>query len=320
MNIIEGNYLSKLNLRDTQKAMQIIESMLIEKINEKIDFSIVRAPIISSKKIITSSSSFEIGRSINFDSSNDNVIYNIFNNFRYWLVNALYKMDIKNNNGIGIISHFINRDSEIKNTQSLEKRVLLIEYRYDNKDNAFSKALDIKQNLIAVIRDIEKKLKQNFPKLKIKIPSKIITKKKEKIHNLNNIDQVLSDIGANDGIFIFENKKNLKKNKSFKNTFVISLNSYSREIDESYEIFRIQDRRLPSDFKLYVSDSDLVANEYNFAKEQLGENEIRSINIEINLDTLSMFLLEKAHILEIQSGYMVQEIEDIISNVDIEHL
>ena len=83
MNRIGKNYLQKLNIKETQEAINIIENLLIKELQERIEFIVVREPIISSEKISTTISSRQGERLINFDGSNDNIIYYIFNQYKY---------------------------------------------------------------------------------------------------------------------------------------------------------------------------------------------------------------------------------------------
>jgi|GEM_PF-2218144 len=67
-------------------------------------------------------------------------------------------------------------------------------------------------------------------------------------------------------------------------------------------------------------ESEKILEEYIFTKEQLGETSTRTINICLNIDLISMVLLNKIHILELQSGTSSSEIERIFSLSDTKHL
>lgn len=322
MNTIERNYSSKLNLRETQEAIIFIEQQLLAKMANRINFLEVRAPMISNKRnVMESLVSLDGNRTINFDTSKDNEIYYFFNNYRYWLLKSLKTLDIKNNNGVGIVVNFIERDVEIKNTQSMEKNLFLLEIRYENKEKIFEKGNEFMEILIKIINEINNELKRQYPKLSLKIPKTIAKKELRKISKLGNVNEKLNDIGSEEGLyFLIDKKDNNSFNRDSQSTFSIILFSYSKEIDESYPIFKIHDRKTFEDIEKVELNSENLMEEYFLGKEFLKKNNIRSINIEINLDALALLLLEKTHILELQSGDSIDEIEKIFQNSNIKHL
>lgn len=82
----------------------------------------------------------------------------------------------------------------------------------------------------------------------------------------------------------------------------------------------IKDRKTIKDIESEFSVSEAAKEEYIFGKDILNGKNPRSINISIDIDTLSMLFLEKTHILEIQSGSNIKEIEKILKEADIEHI
>lgn len=319
MNKIEGNYLSPLNIRDTQEALNLINETIRKEIEEKFEVLFIREPIVSSERISTNLSALKGKRQINFDGSNDNSVYYIYNAYKYWLLKSLEVMEIKNNNAIATFTTSIDRDVEIKNTQTMERRSIHIEYRFDNKKIIFEKATEINKTLISIIKNVEKVVCERFPALKTNMPKNITEKKMSRINKKISIGQALSDIGANEKIFNLVDKKT-ESNKSIHNNFAISLKGYSREINEAFDIYKIKDRKTIDDLKPETAESETVMEEYIFGKDILTNHNLRTINIEINLDTLSMLLLNKTHLLEIQSGKNIDEIEKILSGADIKHL
>ncbi len=323
MNIIERNYLSKLDLRDTQKAINLIEKSIIESLENKIDFIMVRQPIVSSNKISVNTDKEEQSRQINFDSSNDNLVHYIFNDYRYWLVDTISKLDIKNNNGIAMLANYIDRDVEIRNTKSMEQRKLLIEYRFDseNQDYVFKKANELNKLVYDSIKQVQKDLIIKFPELKDNLLPKTIDEKDlKKVSSKGNVIDALSDIASDEGTFLLKDIRDTKKDRSLINSFELSLYSFKKEINEAYRIYKVQDRKTMSDIQPFISESDAIMEEYRFGKEILKDNNTRTINIEIDLDALSLLLLDKSHILEIQSGKTLEEIEKILNEANVKHL
>lgn len=322
MNIIERNYISKLTLRETQNSIQIIDKKLLSKLDDLIEFVLVKQPVVSSKRIVANTSNSTNGnRQINFDSSNDSNVYYIYNDYRYWLVQTLNKLEIKNNNAVATFVNYIDRDTEIKNTQSLEKRKLLIEYRYDNKEKVYEKAQEINTMVYDIIKYVNKEVIINYPILRNNVlPDVLDVKELKKISSRHNREESLADVASDEGAFLLVDKRNPKTDRTISNTFEISMYAYSKQINEAYQIYKIQDRRTMEDIEPFTAESDAVMEEYIFGKEALKGNDIRSINIEIDLDALALMLLEKSHILEVQSGSTIDEVEKILSDSEVKHL
>ncbi len=323
MNIIEKNYLPKLNIRDTQRAMSMLEKLLAKNIGDKIQFIEVRQPIVSSSRIAIPTTKEHGNRQINFDSSNDNNIYYIYDDYRYWLVNALKKLDIKNNNAISMTSSYIDRDVEIKNTQSMEKRKLYIEYRYDKSDKevVFEKAKELNEIIYNAIRKTQTEINKEFEELKgFNLPQTVDEKELKKIASRQNLKDTLADVASEEGTFLLIDKREPTKDRSIANTFEISLHAFKGEISESYSIYKIQDRRTMQEIESFISESESIMEEYMFGKDALKDNSIRSISIEIDLDALGLLVLQKSHILELQSGKSLDEIEKLLNEADITHL
>lgn len=323
MNIIERNYLPKLDIKETQRAMLMIEKLLIKNLGEKINFVEVRQPIISSSRVAISSTKKFGNRQINFDSSNDNNVYHIYDDYKYWLINSIKKLDIKNNNSILTMVSYIDRDEEIKNTQSLEKRKLLIEYRYDStdRDKVFEKALNLNNFIYDSLKKVQKEIVIQYPELKGgELPNSIDEKELKKIASRKNLSESLADVASDEGIFLLRDKRNHLKDRSISNTFTLSVHSYKKEIDEAYRLYLIQDRRTLEDIEPFISESETAMEEYLFGKEVLKNNNLRTINIEIDIDAISLLLLQKSHILELQSSNSIDELEKMLSEADINHL
>ncbi len=202
MNKIDKNYLPKLNLRETQEASHLIDKLLIEKLNDSINFVVVRQPIISSSKQNGFFTNSNETRQINFDSVNSNNIYYIFNDYNFWLYDALNKINIKNNNAILMIANYIDRDSKIKNTQSMEKRKLYMEYRFDaiDQNQSINKALELNEIIYNSIKFIQLEIYKKFPELrndfKLPIELKKVNLRKILTHN-SSLKSILNDIATN---------------------------------------------------------------------------------------------------------------------------
>lgn len=319
MNKINRNYFSKLNLIDTNKAMNYIRSNMISELSEKLDLFEIRQPMISIERNSTNYFSLNKNkRSINFDTLNDNNIHYIYNNFRYWLTNTVHSLDIKNNSGIIVVTNYIDRDIEIKNTESIEKNIINIEYRYDNKDKILDKSLEIKNEIINTVKKIQIEINNMF-KIKLSdLPKNIIENKFGLFRNEKT--DFINEQSANEGIFILVDDKNFKGLDGIYNSFEITLNAYSKNIDESYEIFRIINRQLVDEIEYLSSESEIAMEEYIFSKNNLLNTELRTINVEIDLDKLGLLLLDKSHILELQAGKNIDDIEKIFSHNNIKHL
>ncbi len=320
MNSIPRNYSPKLDIRDTQEAQQFIKDELLKALSQKLEFIMVREPKVSSTKISTFSNEGEIKRAVNFDSSSDNIIYFVYNRYRYWFTNTLKELNIKNNNGIASFINFIDRDEEITNTQSIEKNTLQMEFRYDNKANAFAKAEEYNEIILSALKSVESSLSAKYPKLKKVFPDKNTTKEVSRIGSITGSHSVIDELASDYGFFTLTNKRKSKSQQSLRNNFEIKYLAYSSHINKAYEIYHIHDRKTIEDLEPLSSESKAAMEEFTFAKEQLNNKDVRSISLTIDLDALSLALLQKSHILELQSGRNIDEIEKILDSAEIKHL
>ncbi len=323
MNIIERNYLPKINMKNTQKAIIMIDELMKKGLHDKLELFEVRQPVISSRRVSANSSRTNGSRQINFDSSNDNVVYYLYDDYRYWLVNTIKKLDIKNNNALLMFSSYVNRDVEIKNIESMEKRKLNIEYRYDveERDKVIEKSFELNKQIYNIIKDVQKKLNITFPELAdFELPKVADEKELKKISSAKNLSNTLANVASEEGTFLLKDIRNPLKDRNIYNTFELSLYSFNKEINEAYWIYKIQDRRTMEDIESFISESESAMEEYIFGKDILKGNSIRTLNIEIDLDALYMLILQKSHIFEVQSGESISEIESILESAEVEHL
>lgn len=317
---ISNNYLSKLSLKETQEAINYIEENLIASLFQHLNFIKVREPKITMRKQESNLLFDKNVRPITFDSVNDNYVYYIYNSHRIWLVNTLKILEVDNNNGILTKLNFINRDVNISNICSMEKNILAIEYRFDNKKQSFQKSQEISKIIYNILFSLKKELKKTFPKLIENFKENPIVKtlNRSKENSINNKEITYA---SNFGLYILENTYN---NKDFFNSvnsnFNISINSYLSEINTPYKIVEIKDRVTPYELNEKKLSSNLIREEYLYLKEDILDKELKSISIQIDLDLLSLFLLEKVHILELQSGMNNKEIEKYFSSKEIKHL
>lgn len=320
MNSIPRNYLSKLTLRETQEAQLLIKEHLVKMLSQSLEFIVIREPKISSERVSAFTNTEDIKRPLNFDSSNDNVIYFAYNSYRYWFTNTLKELDIKNNNGVASFINYINRDEEITNIKSIEKNTLQLEFRYDNKAKAYDKSIELKNIVINAIKTLEALLINTYPKLHKVIPTKETIKEVSKIGATTGSQSILNELASDYGFFTLTNRRRTKSRQSLSNNFEIKYFGYSKAINEAYEIFHIHDRKNLDDLEPLSSESQAALEEYQFAKEELNNQDVRSISISIDLDALALALLQKTHILELQSGKNIEDLEKLLISSDIKHL
>ncbi len=319
MNKIPKNYLPTLNLRETQEAQIFIKTELVNLIINELEILIVREPKTLIGKMTASGFLNNEERVINFDSSNDNKIYTLFSEYKYWLVNTIKEMEINNNNGIAVFTNSINRDKEITNVESFEQNLLQIEYRYDNLENTYEKGKELMGVIVKIIKIIEKKIMSKYNTNR-SFPKKLYFKEIDKFGNKKYLESSVATIAAEKGTFILSNNRKSKSEKSILNNFEILLIAYSKSIDKGYTLINIQDRKTLLELEPIISESEITMEEFIFRKDILNNEDVKTINISINLDTLSMHLLDKSHIFELQSSVSIDEIEKILLSSGIKHL
>jgi len=320
MNSIPKNYISKLSLKETQEAHQLVETLLKEGVLDTFEVHFVRAPKISTKRPTVNFFSEDGKRVINFDSSNDNNIYYLPNHYNFWLVKSLNLLNINNNNGIAAFINYIDRDLEITNTSSMEVNTLQIEYRFENKEIILDKAKDLAKELYNIILKIQDKIKQKYKNLNQALPKLITLKELSKINGSKHPEEAKASLVNEKSAFLMLETWKDNNRQNFDKTFEVSLEAYSKETDRAFTLFKIRDRKTLEDMEPNSRESEKILEEYIFTKEQLGETSTRTINICLNIDLISMVLLNKIHILELQSGTSSSEIERIFSLSDTKHL
>jgi asparagine synthetase A len=323
MNKIPQNYLSKLSLRETQEAQQYIKNNIIDILSNKLNISIVRSPIYTTINQTSDLKRLQDSRVINFDSTNDDEIYYLYTNYKFFLVNTLSRLEIKNNNGIASFVNYVSRDQEISNIKSMEKNELQIEYRFDNPEVTSQKMVELAQETFSSLKQILSGLKKRFNSLLIELPDEMdlvdfdkVKKQKTKI----NIDSLKTELANIHGIYLLSDFNTEQNDLIEGREMKLSIEAYSPHADSSYSIATVANRITPSDITKIANTTEQITEEYMFAKERLIDQELRSINITIDLDALSMLLLEKAHILELQSGNFIEDVEKLLENKKIKHL
>ena len=320
MNIIPKNYISKLSLKETQEAQELIRDLIKQEVMDVFELSFARAPKISTQRPTVNFFSEEGKRVINFDSANDNNIYYLPNHYNFWLVKTLTLLELKNNNGVASFINYIDRDLEITNTASMEVNTLQIEYRFDNKEIAIGKAKDLGKLIYNIILRVQANIQNKYKKLNTKLPKNIMIKELSKISGSQYPEDAKIALVNEQSAFFLLKQWKINDRQSFNKTFELSLETYSKETDKSFTLVKIKDRKTLEDMEPYSTESEKILEEYMFAKEQLGEISTRSINISLNIDLISMVILEKVHILELQAGENSETIEKLFQAAHTKHL
>ena len=133
-------------------------------------------------------------------------------------------------------------------------------------------------------------------------------------------EEAKTSLANEKGFFFFLNTWKNNERENYEKTFNLSLEAYSSETDRSFSLVTISDRKTLADIESQATESERIMEEYLFAKDQINNSQTRTINIFINIDTICMVLLEKIHILELQSGKNALELEKIFEMADIDHL
>jgi aspartate--ammonia ligase len=243
--------------------------------------------------------------------------------FNYFLINSVKKLNIENNHGVITKLNYINRDEEISNIVSMEKNVLSIEYRYDNKKKAYDKLSNIIDEVYLALTTVFDDLKFEFKQLKHSLSPRLktIILKAEKEASVSK-EALIEKYSSENGVFKLlstqvEEEAEIDTSNQIEK---IDLFFYSRRDSKPMNVVAGHLRQDYDLLKQKDSLNDTLKEEVKHADTLLMKDVYNTINISINLDQVAMFFLDKVHILEVQSGLNSKDLENIFESKGIEHL
>ncbi|WP_338969846.1 asparagine synthetase AsnA [Spiroplasma endosymbiont of Labia minor] len=309
---IELGYKSKLTTRETIEGLSIIKENFSDELKKHFNLISVEAAVVTDKFSWLNDDYQGTLRTIDFDSDKGNLFGEIIqanNKWRRWF---LYKNKIKDNNyGILTCSNLIQRDAIISNVNSIVQTEIGFEIIEEKKD--IKKIQEIMVKIYSIILKIYKNIKKSFPILKGELFSQnlifISISKLKALYPLLNLNECLSKFSRENGSFVLMSTGNNETNKIpnnfsqdvFDYSTYMQLFIYSPASENAIELvylaytvnhdsLQIQNSKLKENYKTETEYNHLITI------EELP----LTISCGLNLARLSMTILQKQHIGEVQ--------------------
>ncbi|WP_406617906.1 aspartate--ammonia ligase [Mycoplasmopsis lipophila] len=319
-------YKSKLNIKETQLAIQDLKFAFTKQLNKNLNLVRVSAPLfVDSESKINDGLSGE--KPVSFNPKNEpNISFEIVHSLAKWKRIALKKYMFDIYEGIYTDMNAIRREEDLDSIHSyyVDQWDWELVIREEDRNTDFLKAIVTK--IYNSIRYVENKLNFNFPVLSKKLPDKIFFITAQDLENMYpnlSIDERELEITKkHKAVFIIGignklNKSNVPHSKRSFDYDDWDLNGdmifYHPILNKALEIssmgIRVNAKSLSKQKELMnIKNEDLR----QYHKDILDNKLPLTIGGGIGQSRLSMFLLEKKHIGEVQVGFWPNNIiEDL---------
>ncbi|MGP1451620.1 MAG: aspartate--ammonia ligase [Metamycoplasmataceae bacterium] len=319
-------YKSKLNIKETQLAIQDLKFAFTKQLNKNLNLVRVSAPLfVDSESKINDGLSGE--KPVSFNPKNEpNISFEIVHSLAKWKRIALKKYMFDIYEGIYTDMNAIRREEDLDSIHSyyVDQWDWELVIREEDRNTDFLKAIVTK--IYNSIRYVENKLNFNFPVLSKKLPDKIFFITAQDLENMYpnlSIDERELEITKkHKAVFIIGignklNKSNVPHSKRSFDYDDWDLNGdmifYHPILNKALEIssmgIRVNAKSLSKQKELMnIKNEDLR----QYHKDILDNKLPLTIGGGIGQSRLSMFLLEKKHIGEVQVGFWPKNIiEDL---------
>lgn len=310
-------YKSKLNIKETQLAIQDLKFAFTKQLKKNLNLVRVSAPLfVDSHSKINDGLSGE--KPVSFNPKNQpDMSFEIVHSLAKWKRMALKKYMFDIYEGIYTDMNAIRREEDLDEIHSYYVDQWDWELVIREQDRNIDFLKGVVSKIYNSIRYVENKLNFTFPALKKKLPEKIFFITAQELENMYpnlSIDQRELEITKkHKAVFIIGignklEKSNIPHSKRSFDYDDWNLNGdmvfYHTELNKALEIssmgIRVNAKSLMDQKeKMNVSDEDLREYHKNILENKLPF----TIGGGIGQSRLSMFLLEKKHIGEVQVGF-----------------
>ena len=324
-DIYEIDYQSKLSLMETQKAIKFVKDTFQHELVKKLKLLRVSAPlfVLSNTGLNDNLSGKEkpVSFMLNFLEQEVEIVHSLAK----WKRMALGKYGFEVNTGLYTDMNAIRKDEELDFIHSLYvdqwdwERVIL------KKDRTYSYLKKIVKQIYSVIYNLERKVSKKYPVLSSKLPKDIhfiSTKQLEELYpNLSRKEREDEIARKYKAVFLYQIGYNLKDGMphdsraadyddwKLNGDILVYYPLYDMALELSSMGIRVDAKSLIEQLK-HKGELNKLSNEY--CSSILNENIPLSIGGGIGQSRLCMFMLQKAHIGEVQvSVWDEKEIEKL---------
>lgn len=315
-------YKSKLNLKETQQAIQDLKFAFTKKLNKELSLTRVSAPLF-----VLSNSKINDGLNgdipVMFKPKQWNEELEIVHSLAKWKRYALKKYNFLPYEGLWADMNAIRKDDEVDYKHSLYVDQWDWELIIKKEDRHIDFLKKIVNTIYESIRYVENKLVFSYPVLSIKLPKKITFISSKELYEMypnlspeEREDKFVEKVGA---MFVYQIGNNLPDNQphskrafdyddwNLNGDIVVWDNINKKALELSSMGIRVDANSLKNQMSiLNKTENDL--GEYH---NQIFKNQLPlTIGGGIGQSRLSMFLLEKKHIGEVQVSIWPKEMKD----------
>lgn len=324
-DILELKYQSKLDVYHTQKAIKFIKDNFEKELADKLDLLRVSAPLFVSAKsgLNDGLSGKEKAISFNFADSSDDL--EIVHSLAKWKRMALSKYDIFLHKGIYTDMNAIRKDEETDFIHSIYVDQWDWEKTISEQDRTYAYLKGIVRKIYSLIYKISLKIEKKYPSLKSSLPKQITfisTKKLEKdyphLSRKERENEITRKYGA---VFLYQIGENLKDgfphdsraadydDWKLNGDILVYYPLYDMALELSSMGIRVNKESLKSQLAA-KGETNKLTNDY--CKSIINDQIPLSIGGGIGQSRLCMYLLQKAHIGEVQvSSWKQSDIDEL---------
>ena len=324
-DIYQLNYVSKLDVYETQKAIKYIKDNFEIQLAKKLDLLRVSAPLF-----VSSHSGLNDGLSgkekpISFTIPQINEEVEIVHSLAKWKRMALSKYDIHLNKGIYTDMNAIRKDENLDFIHSIYVDQWDWEKSISEKDRSYSYLKKVVKQIYSLIYNLSNKIEKRYPELKSILPKDITfisTKELEKRYpNLSRKEREDEICRIYHAVFLYQIGDKLKDGLphdsraadyddwKLNGDILVYYPLYDIALELSSMGIRVNKDRLVKQLHLKGED-DKINNEY--CQLIMNDKIPQSIGGGIGQSRLCMYLLQKAHIGEVQvSSWDKEEIKKL---------
>ncbi|WP_326494940.1 aspartate--ammonia ligase [Mycoplasmopsis felis] len=325
-------YQSKLNTKQTQKAIQDLKKIFQQNLQKELNLTRATAPLFLEKSTgLNDGLSGE--KAVVFSPKDNDVTLEVVHSLAKWKRNALKEYHYEIGEGIYTDMNAIRREEDLDNTHSYYVDQWDWERIISNEDRNY----EFLKNIVNKIYDCIKKTKQHlikeYPQLNDDLASEVFFISAQELEDMypnysisQREDLITQEKGT---VFIYQIGNKLKSglvhsNRAFdyddwnlNGDLIVYSNVLNKAIELSSMGIRVNNDSILKQSQM--SYNELISLS-PYHKNILLNNLPLTIGGGIGQSRLSMFLLEKSHIGEVQASYWPDSYRDELSSLGIKLL
>ena len=320
---IPKNYKSNSDLITNQKAIKFVKDNFERVFSEKLNLSRVTAPLLVFSNTGLNDDLSGVERAVRLDVKELGGDAEIVHSLAKWKRTALKKYGYKSGYGLYTDMNAIRRDDKVDNVHSIYVDQWDWERVIDRKDRTVEFLKEIVTLIVKSISEVNEMAKKEFPFLSLNVNEnvKFITagEAEELYPNYNDKEREYALTKKYGTVFLMQIGKPLKNGKPHDNRAPDyddwELNGdilfYNEILDAPFEIssmgIRVDEKSLVSQLKIANAEERLA---FDYHKQILNGELPLTIGGGIGQSRLCMFILQKAHIGEVQVSLWPDGLEE----------